>query len=89
MENHLHFDTCWCHAHGMINGVNLDHNDFGDQYDHEPSEAPEYGCGDMQFDPKPSTTEVLSKYHITQEEYNQICSELKEGLAFGYCIWCE
>lgn len=39
-----------------------------------------YGCGDKHFDPKPSTKEVLDKYHITEKEYDTICNELEDKL---------
>lgn len=55
-----------------INGKDADSEDFGD----------------MHFDPKPSTKEVLDKYHITETEYNTICNELEDKLWVGRCGWC-
>ena len=88
MEKFFDFGDAFCYVHGSINKVELEYNDFGEKYDHNPEEAPEYGCGNMKFDSRASTPEVLEKYHITEEEYEQICSELAEGLSFGYCGWC-
>lgn len=47
-----------------------------------------YGCGDMVFESKASTKEVLQKYKITEKEYQYICQKLIEGLSFGGCGWC-
>jgi hypothetical protein len=71
----------------VVNGVSANVYDFGSQYDHDKENAEEYGCGDMRFDQKPSTSEVLKKYGITDTEYNQICGKLGE-LSFGSCGWC-
>lgn len=72
----------------IINGVEADYYDFGEKYDHNPEEAEDYGCGNMKFISKPSTSKILEKYKITVEEYNEICNELKDKLSFGYCGWC-
>ena len=71
-----------------INGVDADYDDFGDKYDHDTESAEDYGCGDMQFDGKQSTPEILAKYSITQSEYDEVVSELSEKLSFGRCGWC-
>ena len=42
----------------------------------------------MQFIPKASTKNVLSKYQITQSEYDEICDKLESSLSFGRCGWC-
>ena len=71
-----------------INGVSANSSDFGDGYDHDEENAEDYGCGDMRFDRKPSTDEVLKKYHITESEYSEVCDVLEEKLSFGECGWC-
>ena len=71
-----------------INGIKADYKDFGEKYDHDPDHAPEYGCGYMEFEAKDSTPEVLDKYHITEEDYEEICDKLHDELTFGNCGWC-
>lgn len=70
-----------------INGIKADDSDFGDTEDIDEDNAEEYGCGDMQFIPKPPTQEVLDKYKINKADYNKICEEL-DCLSFGECGWC-
>lgn len=70
-----------------INGIEADHKDFGTKMDTSPALAEPYCCYNMQFIPKLATQEVLDKYKINVEEYNQICKEL-DCLSFGYCHWC-
>lgn len=71
-----------------INGVAADSDDFGEQYDHDQENAEDYACGDMRFERKASTTEVLDKYKITESEYQEIAEKLEDGLSFGCCGWC-
>lgn len=71
-----------------INGISADYDDFGEKYDTDRINAPEYGCGNMQFIPKASTEKVLSQYQITQSEYDEICDKLESALSFGQCGWC-
>ena len=78
---------CWACLFS-INGVDADPDDFGDKFDHDEENAEDYGCGDMRFDPKPATSEVLNKYSITVEEYAAVAGKLEEGLSFGACGWC-
>ena len=78
---------CSC-AEFKINGIHADYEDFGDKYDDDRENAQEYGCGNMHFHPKRSTPEILDKYKITVDEYNQIADELEDKLSFGCCGWC-
>lgn len=71
-----------------INGKNAYEGDFGDTYDHDRENAKPYNCGDMYFEPKNLTKEVLDKYNITEEEYYHICNELEDKLHVGSCGWC-
>jgi len=82
------YDALCSTSEFVVNGVTADYDDFGDKYDHDSENAEEYGCGDMHFDPKPFTEEVLNKYHITENEYDKICNKLEDGLSFGNCGWC-
>ena len=72
----------------VINGVCAGNHDFGEKYDHDQEHAEDYGCGDMRFERKPATDEVLSKYKISADEYNIIAGELEDKLSFGCCSWC-
>ena len=71
-----------------VKGIEADKDDFGDQGDQAPEEAEDYACADMQFVPKRATQEVLDKYKITVDEYNEIADELASKLSFGSCGWC-
>ena len=72
-----------------INGVTADSRDFGEQEDTDPDEAEEYACGNMQFIPFTVAPEgVLTKYGITQKEFDTVAEELSEKLSFGPCSWC-
>ena len=89
MELKLSFYECLCSADNFtINGVNANTDDFGEQYDRDSGNAEEYACGDMQFTRIEPTKEVLEKYHITENEYSEICDKLESGLSFGSCGWC-
>ena len=72
-----------------INDKSADSSDFGDTFDHDIVRAEPYICGDMYFEPKPPTKEVLDKYNITEQEYYNICNELEDKLHVGRCGWCE
>lgn len=71
-----------------INGKVADYGDFGSTFDHNEGIREPYGCGDMHFDTKPPTKEVLDKYRITEKEYYNICNELEVELCVGSCGWC-
>ena len=71
-----------------INGIDADEDDFGGKWDHDPENAEDYGCGNMQFERKESTPAVMDKYKITQGEYEIICEKLEDSLSFGSCGWC-
>jgi len=89
MKLELDFYGCLCATSTFkINDINAHYEDFGDKYDYDMENAEEYGCGDMRFEEKRPTKEILEKYNITIEEYYKICDKLKEGLSFGNCGWC-
>jgi len=71
-----------------INNINADMDDFVDQYDHAPHLAEDYACGDMRADIKPTSEDVLTKYGITINEYNEIAEKVAEKVSFGCCGWC-
>lgn len=71
-----------------INGVRASYEDFGDKYDRQGCGAELYSCGDMRFTRVSPRQEILDKYHITESEYYEVCSELEDKLSFGSCGWC-
>lgn len=71
-----------------INGKDANSMDFGDVYNHDNENAEPYGCGDMYFEPRSPTIEVLDRYNIIEEEYYNICNELEDKLRVGSCGWC-
>lgn len=72
----------------VINEIAAEYYDFGTKYDCDAENAEQYCCGNMRFFPKEPCSEVLQKYGITVEEYNEICSRLENELSFGCCGWC-
>ena len=89
MKIEIEFGSSFCYiSSGTINSVEIKENDFGSHSDIAPEEAEPYGCGNMQFERIPSTQQVLDKYSITEEEYQQVCDKLQKGLSFGCCGWC-
>lgn len=70
-----------------VSGIEAEHSDFGEKYDHSPEDAEPYACGDMRFTGKPSTPGVLAKYNITQEQYDAVVENL-DALSFGSCGRC-
>lgn len=83
------FHSLPCHLEVFtINGKDADKDDFGVIFDHNEEIREPYGCGDMYFDSKPPTEEVLNLYDITEEEYYNICNELELKLCVGSCGWC-
>ena len=71
----------------IINGICAESSDFGYQGDQD-DDSPEYHCGDMQFEGKRATQDVLDKYGISISEYNFIVGQLEAGLSFGSCGSC-
>ena len=72
-----------------INGINANKSDFGEGFDADWTNAPDYGCGFHKFEAdrteKPS---ILEKYKIDQADYLEICELLEEKLLVGRCGWC-
>lgn len=89
MKLELEIYGCLCSTKIFrINGIEADTDDFGEKYDEEPYDAPEFGCGYMQFHPYSPNPQVMKKYHINAQEWYEICDKLANGLSFGYCGWC-
>ena len=63
-----------------INGNAADYRDFGSVFDHNKEKRKPYGCGNMYFEPKLPTSNVLKHYNITVDEYNAVCTELEKKL---------
>ena len=89
MKLELSFYGCLCATNTFrINGVEADSDDFVDQYDHNRSNAPDYGCGHMSCDIKEPTPEVLDKYNINEQGFYEVAENLSDGLSFGRCGLC-
>ena len=90
MKLELEVYGCLCETSIFrINDIDASSDDFGNKYDHDSENAPDYCCGNMLFETKKSTEEILNKYKITDEEYYEIGEKLEEKLSFGSCGWCE
>ena len=76
---------CWANVF-TINGVDADELDFGNSEtygEHLNWEC----CND--FTPYEVPQEnVLEKYQINKDEYNEICEKLKDKLCVRSCGWC-
>ena len=72
----------------VVNGIEASYHDFIDMYDHDQSNAPLHGCGDMRADRKEPTPGVLARYNITEDEYEEIVKELQKTVNFEYCMKC-
>lgn len=89
MKLELEFFGSVCMLHTfMINNVQGDYRDFGEKYDSDPEDAPDYGCGNMQFTRAEPTERVLEKYASNKAEYALVAGQLEEGLSFGVCVIC-
>ena len=71
-----------------INSVDAYIDEFGYSWDHNPEDAPEYGCGNMKFEPKRASSELLAKYKITIEEFYEICDLIDSKVSWGRCAMC-
>jgi hypothetical protein len=71
-----------------INGIYADYEDFGEKGDKSRHLAESHCCANMQFTGKSATSEVLNKYIINVDEYNEVVSKLEDGLSFGSCGYC-
>ena len=87
IELEIYGSLCSCKQF-QVNGIDAEKEDFGEQFDASPEDAEDYGCGNMVFERRAPTDEVLTKYGITEQQYNEIASKLEEGLSFGSCGWC-
>lgn len=72
-----------------INDIKADLNDFGTSEDIRPELAEPYSCGYSAFK-RDSSKRVLceEKYHITEGDFDDICSKLEGYLEVGECHYC-
>jgi len=78
-----------------INGQTAWINEFGN-YEYDPEETCEFeeyyrwGCVGKYFKTLPynENSKTVKKYHLTKEEYDDICSDLECKFAIGTCGWC-
>lgn len=69
-----------------INGKQANEEDFGVKIMRDGS-CMDNECG-CSFHPKLPTSEVLSKYGITVDEYSEIAHKLESELLVYNCGWC-
>ena len=79
---------CFCEAELIVKGKKADIEDFGDDDDINPELAPEFGCGNRFFQVWEESPEILKKYNITVEEYDEIGATLQKWLTIGCCDDC-
>ena len=88
MKLEIEVYSCLCELRVFnINDIKAKYEDFRDKYDTDQENADDYCCGNMRFIPKNATQEILDKYKISIDEYNEICEKL-DCLSFGECGWC-
>ena len=69
-----------------VNDIKADVYDFGDI---DFMSDGEYGCKFSKFIPNDNPTEItLEKYHISHEEYAEICNKLRTALYITGCGLC-
>lgn len=75
-----------CLSEFTVNGVKASIGDFGEKEHHGSS----YIDGDCQyqFNPFIARQEVLDKYKIDTEDYDNVCNELERVLKIENCAWC-
>lgn len=79
-----------CHLEVFtINGIDANKDDFG-YLDSYCGECEDYCCSNRRFIIDESNKEkVMWKYHLTEAEYDMVCSKLETECyiyACGYCI---
>ena len=79
---------CSCEVKLTVKGKEADLEDFGDDNDIDPQNAPRWGCGNRFFEVYEECPEILEKYGITVEEYDEIGFWLQRCLSIGCCDWC-
>ena len=78
-----------------VNGIDTKSSVFGYGFDEDPSNAPEFGCGNRSWcnydyeDSIVDCKEEMENLHITKEDYYEICKILEENLNWGYCYLCQ
>lgn len=81
-------DGCFSCATLKIRGQEADIDDFGNDEDIDPQHAPPWGCGNRFFQVWEERPEILEKYGITVEEYDEIGFWLQRCLSVGCCDLC-
>lgn len=88
MKLELEVFSCLCSTKTFrINGIEADSEEFGQNYDEDSENAPDYGCGNMTFHPYEPKQEIMDKYNIDEKDWYDICNRLEE-LSFGCCDLC-
>ena len=90
------YDALPCAARVFtIDGKNacIDHFGYyeeGDYNECEYEDIVQWGCYEKYFRgfPYSENKKVAEMYNLTEEEYNEIVSELEDKFAIGTCGWC-
>jgi hypothetical protein len=83
---------CMSAEKAIINGRWFDIYDFGSHEDfgwQHRTEEDGYGCVDGHFVPDGFNEDIAKKYHITEDEWDEICDTLQEECSWGHCGWCD
>ena len=77
-----------------INDKMANTEDFGYSTDFDPDYNDDfcgglYGCGNCIWKRQESLKKnAMNKYHLTEDEYNNLCDNLEEILSVGICNLC-
>lgn len=69
----------------FVNGIKACLEDFG-EVDVEGIGG--YRCKLLGFKAKMPTSEVLTKYDLSVDEYKELVEKLDDVFNYGYCRWC-
>lgn len=76
-----------------IDGTDAKYEEFGQKFDRDAENAPDYCCNDMRFTGYNATSKegkaAKKKYKLTTAEFKALCADLDKALSFGSCGWCE
>lgn len=70
----------------LINNKKAEVSDFGLIYNHGVGNT--NCCESMRFEAENPSSKVLRKYHITLDEYDEICVYLADKFTIGRCDLC-
>lgn len=72
-----------------INGVKAILYDFGTSKDIDPDNAPPCGCGNRVFTMKHLKKSTLEKYHLSEDDIEDLSYILTKKFSVGFCRRCK